>query len=108
MTSLGGLDVHGLNAARRSGEVTVLDVRQPAEWAEGHIEDAHFMTGAELPDRWSELPDDRPLAVVCGSGYRSSVAASLLARHGRRVFTVPGGMSAWRAAGYPTVVGSSS
>lgn len=84
------------------GEVAVLDVRQPAEWAGGHVPGATFITGAELPGRVDEVPKG-PLAVVCGSGYRSSVAASLLASQGRReVVNVVGGMSAWNASGYPT------
>ena len=83
-------------------EVLVLDVRQPAEWASGHIPEATFITGAELPERKNELPDDRPVAVVCGSGYRSSVAASLLSASGRkRVLNVIGGMSAWNSAELP-------
>jgi hydroxyacylglutathione hydrolase len=46
-----------------------------------------------------EVPGDKPVAVVCGSGYRSSVAASLLRAEGYdRVANVLGGMSAWRAA----------
>jgi hydroxyacylglutathione hydrolase len=51
-----------------------------------------------------DVPDgDRPLAVVCGSGYRSSVSASLLTCSGRtQVLNVLGGMTAWNAAGYPT------
>lgn len=44
--------------------------------------DATFITGAELPDRLAEVPDG-PLAVVCGSGYRSSVSASRIAATGR-------------------------
>ena len=52
---------------------------------------------------WGEVPDDKPLAVTCGSGYRSSVSSSLLARsRGLDVINVLGGMSAWKAAGYPT------
>ena len=85
-------------------EITVLDVRQPAEWDGGHIEGAIFITGAELPERADEVPDDKPIAVVCGSGYRSSIMASLLAHRGRKEVTnVAGGMSAWRAAGFPVV-----
>ncbi len=84
--------------------MNLLDVRQPAEWAGAHIEGALFITGAELPQRLHEVPDDKPLAVVCGSGYRSSAAASLLRANGRRhpVANVIGGMSAWSTAGYPT------
>lgn len=44
--------------------VDVLDVRQPAEWAEGHVEGAVFITGSELPGRLDEVPADRPLAVM--------------------------------------------
>lgn len=87
-------------------DLVVLDVRQPAEWADGHIEGATFITGAELPRRLDEVPHDAPVAVICGSGYRSSVAASLLARAGVwDVTQLLGGMSAWRAAGYQTVPG---
>jgi hydroxyacylglutathione hydrolase len=98
---LGEVDVHRLRELAAAGEVNVVDVRQPAEWTEGHIEGATFFTGAELPVRLEELPEGKPLAVICGSGYRSSVAASLLQARGRRAVTVPGGMGAWRAAGYP-------
>jgi hydroxyacylglutathione hydrolase len=82
----------------------VLDVRQPQEWTSGHIAQARHITGAQFPQRAGELPTDRPIAVVCSSGYRSSVAASLLARRGHtRVFNVLGGMMAWTHAGFPTV-----
>lgn len=89
----------------RLDDVEVLDVRQPAEWTSGHIDGATFLTGAELPHRLDDVPaGDRPLAVVCGSGYRSSVAASLIAhqRPNQPLVNVLGGMGAWNAAGYPT------
>ena len=87
--------------AERLDAVAVLDVRQPAEWASGHIEGATFITGAELPDRLAEVPDG-PLAVICGSGFRSSVSASLVAAGRGDVVNVLGGMSAWQAADLPT------
>jgi hydroxyacylglutathione hydrolase len=95
------ISVHELRHQVEAGEVNVLDVRQPAEWAAGHVDDAVFITGAELPGRLDDVPSDKPLAVMCGSGYRSSVSASLLARRGLDVTNVLGGMSAWNAAGYP-------
>jgi hydroxyacylglutathione hydrolase len=93
--------VHEL--ADRRDELTVLDVRQPAERDAGHIESSVFITGGELPDRLDEVPDG-PLAIICGSGFRSSVSASLItARTGRDdVVNVLGGMSAWTAADLPT------
>ena len=98
------ITVHELRPRLAAGEVDVLDVRQPAEWAAGHVAGATFVTGAELPLRLDEVPDrGRPLAVVCGSGYRSSAAASVVARARHlEPLNVIGGMSAWKAAGYPT------
>lgn len=85
-------------------DLIVLDVRQPAEWSAGHIPNATHITGAELSDRAAELPRDRPVATICGSGYRSSVAASLLQRRGfGRVYNVLGGMNAWNAEGIHTI-----
>lgn len=89
---------------RRSADVGlyVLDVRQPAEWAAGHVPDAHHIPGGELAQRVEEVPDDRPIAIYCGSGFRSSVAASVLKAAGRElVFNVLGGFTAWRARRLP-------
>jgi hydroxyacylglutathione hydrolase len=98
------ITVHELKERLESGEVDLLDVRQPGEWSAGHVPGAHFVTGGELPSRVDEVPDrDRPLAVMCGSGFRSSVSASLLRSRGRDgVINVLGGMAAWNAAGYRT------
>jgi hydroxyacylglutathione hydrolase len=97
------ITVHELKAKLATREVNLVDVRQPAEWAAGHIDSATFITGAQLPDQLDEIPDTKPVAVICGSGYRSSVAASLLT-HQRPipVLNVAGGMTAWQRAGYPT------
>jgi hydroxyacylglutathione hydrolase len=87
-------------------KLVVLDVRQPQEWAEGHIEHARHITGAELPQRINEVPEDVPVAVICGSGYRSSVSSSLLASNNyKNIANVLGGMSAWKKAGFPTIWG---
>jgi hydroxyacylglutathione hydrolase len=84
-------------------DLVILDVRQPQEWADGHIEHARHITGAELPQRINEVPKDVPVAVICGSGYRSSVSSSLLAAQGyKNIANVLGGMSAWKSAGFPT------
>jgi hydroxyacylglutathione hydrolase len=98
------ITVHELRHRLAAGEVDLLDVRQPGEWAGGHVGGATFITGGELPRRLDEVPrTGRPLAVACGSGYRSSVAASMLdARTDLDVVNVLGGMTAWTAAGYPT------
>ena len=79
-----------------SKDKLVLDVRSEAEWRTGHIEGAtHIMLG-DLPHQVQRLPKDRPIVCVCGSGYRSSIAASLLARHRlASVESMDGGMAAW-------------
>jgi glyoxylase-like metal-dependent hydrolase (beta-lactamase superfamily II)/rhodanese-related sulfurtransferase len=85
-----------LKASLRNEGPLVLDVRTPNEWKSGHIEGACHVPlasfGRELPD----LPNDRRIAVICGSGYRSSVASSLLQARGYRdVENVAGGMNAF-------------
>lgn len=84
------------------GRPFVLDVRTETEWAGGHIDGALHVHGGVLKDRFEEVPKDRPVAVVCGTGYRGSIAASFLKSHGYAdVSNVLGGMTAWKAAGLP-------
>jgi hydroxyacylglutathione hydrolase len=98
------ITVHELKHALDDGGIDLLDVRQPTEWAQGHVPGATFITGAELPGRLDDVPrTGRLLAVACGSGYRSSVSASLIAaRTDVEAVNVLGGMTAWNTAGYPT------
>lgn len=90
---------------RQGDGLVVLDVRSDEEWDAGHIEGALHIMGGHLEDELHRLPDGgAEVAVVCGTGYRSTVAASVLQRNGyTRVRNVPGGMTAWEAAGLPTV-----
>jgi hydroxyacylglutathione hydrolase len=103
IATLGQLSVREAREGAVRNEVELLDVRQPGEWREGHAAEATFLTAGELPARVDEVAGDRPVAVICGSGFRSSVVASLLVAHGREALTVVGGMTAWRAAGLPVV-----
>ena len=81
----------------------VLDVREPAEYAGGHLPGAHLIPQAELASRLGELPRDRPILVVCASGVRSLRAAGFLRQMGYpTVASLAGGTSAWREAGLPT------
>lgn len=82
----------------------VLDVRNDGEWRSGHIEGAEHVMCGHLAQRLDAFRDGTPVAIVCGSGYRSTLAASLFARAGiSDVVNVTGGMNAWRAAGLPVV-----
>jgi hydroxyacylglutathione hydrolase len=78
----------------------VIDVRQATEYAAGHVPGSIHLLAGELPDRLAELPRDRPIATICASGFRSSIAASLLRRAGfEDVSWVADGVPAWRASG---------
>lgn len=80
----------------------VIDVRQATEYAAAHVPGALHLGCGDLPGRLAELPRDRPIATICASGYRSSVAASLLQQAGFDDVTwVAAGLGAWRAAGLP-------
>lgn len=77
----------------------VLDVRTDPERSEGSIPGSVHIPLNRLPRHLDEVPTDRPVVAVCGSGYRSSIAASLLLREGRTgVSDLVGGMDAWNAA----------
>jgi hydroxyacylglutathione hydrolase len=79
----------------------VLDVRTEGEWNTGHVECALHVHGGLLQERLADIPKDRPIAVICGTGYRGSIAASFLQSQGYNdVANVLGGMSAWKAAGF--------
>ncbi len=106
LAKLNTISVHELRKQLndiRAGSLTLLDVRTEKEWDSGHIEGATHIHGGKLQERFEDVARDKPIAVVCGSGYRASIAASFLKREGfDRVTNVMGGMSAWSAAGLPT------
>ena len=77
----------------------IVDVRNPGEVAAGMVPGAVNIPVGQLPDRLGELDTHRPTVVYCAGGYRSSVAASLLRRHGfDDVSDVLGGYNAWADA----------
>lgn len=76
--------------------ITVLDVREPEEYEEFHIPEAVSIPLGELKARMNELSDDNPIYVVCRTGNRSDMAATLLAENGYSdVVNVKPGMSEW-------------
>jgi rhodanese-related sulfurtransferase/glyoxylase-like metal-dependent hydrolase (beta-lactamase superfamily II) len=80
----------------------VLDVRTPQEWRPRHIVGSVNIPLNHLAERISELPRDRRLVVHCASGYRSSIAFSMLQRAGfDDLVELTGGMAAWEAAKLP-------
>jgi hydroxyacylglutathione hydrolase len=76
----------------------IVDVRSPAEYALGHIEGAISMPAGQVAAQAGQLVGSDEVAVICGSGYRSSIAASLMKRAGvENVVNLAGGMMAFRA-----------
>lgn len=87
-------------------KVFLLDVRDPSEYAAGHITGAVNLSVRELPRRVLELPKDRGVKIVayCASGIRSAYATMFLRVYGfRDVRTMEHGIKGWTEAGYPIV-----
>jgi glyoxylase-like metal-dependent hydrolase (beta-lactamase superfamily II) len=79
-----------------------IDVRSPRERSEKWIEKTISRPLSSLRETLSDIPRDRPLVVLCGGGYRSSIAASLLQRAGfTNVSELAGGVGAWESAALP-------
>lgn len=83
--------------------VTLLDVREPMEWASGHAPDAVHVPMQEVPARLAELPTDGQLVVVCKVGGRSAQVVGYLVQNGFDAINLDGGMLEWHAAGRPMV-----
>ena len=82
--------------------VFLLDVREPEEFARGHVPNAVNVPQSDLATRLGEIPHDRPIMTICQSGMRSFRSAQFLSQQGyQNVATVVGGTGAWRAAGRP-------
>ena len=103
------IDVFTLRQKLAENGLRVLDVRSTDEWDEGHIEGAHFMRYTDMAPQLGtpsqldrlEIEKDASVAVTCATGKRSSIAISMLLRHGyQNVYNVTGGMEAWEKAGF--------
>lgn len=79
----------------------VIDVREPFEYASGHVPDSELVPLGQLPHRHSELPRNRRILTMCQSGNRSGQAAMALSRLGYDVVNIRGGMLDWTSAGLP-------
>jgi hydroxyacylglutathione hydrolase len=85
--------------------IGVLDVREPSEVASGMIDESTHIPLGQLKSRAGELDRNKLLVVYCRSGYRSSIATSLLRRAGfRDIANLTGGYEAWKTAAFPAVV----
>jgi rhodanese-related sulfurtransferase len=84
----------------RPADAVVVDVREPEEFAGGHVPGAVNLPQADLATRLNEVPRARPVLVICQGGFRSLRAAQFLSQCGiSDVASVKGGTEAWRAEG---------
>ncbi|WP_296810695.1 rhd_2599 family sulfurtransferase [Thiocapsa sp.] len=97
------IDSESLHGRIASGEdVLLVDIRTPAEVAQGAIPDAMQLPMHLIPIRISELPKDRDVVLYCRSGARSYQACAYMMQQGYdRVLNLRGGIIAWARHGYP-------
>ena len=101
VAKIGRLAIEDLYA--RSGELQILDVRERAEWDEGHIPGSVHTPYHDIDAIPAGIDPAQAVAVICASGQRAAVGASLLARLGAShvVHVTAGGVGAWERAGHP-------
>ena len=80
----------------------LIDVRTPAEYADGHLAKAKLIPLQELQERWAEIDKGKPILLYCRSGHRSGMALKILHDKGfAQAKDIEGGINAWQAAGLP-------
>jgi rhodanese-related sulfurtransferase len=102
----GGPSVNTLEATQMINrqDALVLDVREPAEYAQSHILNARGLPLSQIEARFGDIQKfkDKPVIVYCGSGNQSGAAAAALRKQGfSNVFHLSGGFAAWQQAGLP-------
>jgi len=95
-----------LEAAGPDGIPMLVDVREPAEYAQFRATGAVLMPLSVFQLRFSQLPRDRPLQLICAAGQRSLAAGEFLISQGyETVANIEGGSIAWMRAGLPVRTG---
>jgi hydroxyacylglutathione hydrolase len=98
------LELERLSERQRDDpSLQILDVRERSEWEAGHVPGSLFVPYHDIHSLPDGLDPDRPVAVICSSGQRSAVAASLLKRYGARdvIHVTDGGVPKWGRLGNP-------
>ncbi|MHA0858060.1 rhodanese-like domain-containing protein [Paenibacillus sp. CMAA1364] len=74
----------------------IIDVREPQEWLQAHVEGATHIPLGQLLERLDEFDTTKEMFVMCASGGRSGLACELLNERGFNAINISGGLSAWR------------
>ena len=98
------IDLESFAAAHADGAF-VIDVREPYEYAEGHVPGATLIPLAGLPQQAAGLTSRQPVYVICASGHRSLAAAQFLVQRGIDAKSVADGTHGWISRGLPVVYG---
>ncbi len=93
------INIEELAVVRANG--VLVDVREPEEYAEGHVPGAVPIPMSQLGNRMSEIDKGRSVYVICASGNRSSAMTDLLRGAGFDAVSVAGGTCAWARSGRP-------
>lgn len=98
------VDAATVKALQGRADVVVFDVREPSEYAAGHIPDVTLIPMGQVPSRLNEIPKDKTVILTCRSGNRSGQVADFLRQQGwTKVHNMQGGILSWEQAGYPVV-----
>jgi rhodanese-related sulfurtransferase len=85
-----------------SGDHVLVDVRELHEWDRGHLPGAIHIPLNDLPDRLDEIPQDKPVVVVCAVGGRSMTGSQFLLQSGyMEVYNLSDGTQGWIKKGLP-------
>ena len=87
-------------------DATVIDVRETAEYVEGHVPGARLVPMGQLPGHLENLNRDEPVYVICASGNRSAAMTDLLTQSGIDAYSVAGGTTAWADSGRQMATGT--
>ena len=102
LASVGEWTVHTLNQHLNDPDLTILDVRSPEERKSGYVPNSQHQYIAHLREHLPSVDTTKPIVTYCGSGFRASIAASILLQNGfKNVINVPGSWTAWQAAKLP-------
>jgi rhodanese-related sulfurtransferase len=94
-------DTVTVTALNDANDPVLIDVREPNEYATGHVKGAINVPLDDLPARVEDVPDAEPVYVICQAGNRSSRGADILIDLGYQAVSVGGGTQAWTEQGLP-------
>jgi rhodanese-related sulfurtransferase len=95
------VDPERAKALIESGEVQLVDVREPHEWEAGRIAGARHIELERLASQADSLDRDRPVLFYCRLGARSGMAANAFRRAGFDAYSIDGGLTEWDRRGLP-------